>query len=102
MDNEIVLEDALELLGDPDARAVLRELTDRPRSAPEVAARCDRGRATVYRRLAELEAAGIVQAEVALSASGHHCHVYHNVLAGLVASVCPDGMDGDVSVGPRR
>lgn len=94
-----MFEDALELLSDPYARTILRELTEQPKSAPEVAERCEFSRVTVYRRLADLEAAGLVRAEVELSASGHHRHVYHNVLQRLTVSICPDGMEGDVSVG---
>lgn len=69
-------EDALELLVDEHARAILAATSEAPLSAGELAERCDVSRQTVYRRLERLEAAELVAERTRPREEGGHETVY--------------------------
>ncbi|MEF8783860.1 MAG: winged helix-turn-helix domain-containing protein [Haloarculaceae archaeon] len=76
-------EELLELLGDEYTRCVLRAVTDRPRTGPEIADAADVSKATVYRRLERLEEADLVVSTQKLDPDGHHCKEFHAVVTGI-------------------
>ena len=82
----------LELLSDEYARRVLESLSDRPATAPALVESMAASRATIYRRLNELEAAGIVEAAVAVDPDGHHRKRYHLVVDDLQLRFGIDGI----------
>lgn len=81
----------LELLGDETTRRVLRAVADRPRGGREVAERADVSRPTAYRRLNELQEAGLIATEFALDPDGNHHKQFHATLEEL--NVQLDGND---------
>ena len=82
----------LELLSDEYARRVLESLSDRPATAPALVESMAASRATIYRRLNDLEAAGIVEAAVAVDPDGHHRKRYHLVVDDLQLRFGDDGI----------
>lgn len=86
----------LDLLSDEYARRVIDELSDRPASAPALLTSLSASRATIYRRLNDLEAAGLVETAVAVDPDGHHRKRYHLVVEELQVGVGTDGIEIDV------
>lgn len=84
----------LELLGDEYTRRVLATVTERPRSGREVMDAADVSKATAYRRLGDLEEAGLVASEMVFDPDGHHHERFHAV----VKSVDIEFGEGGVSV----
>lgn len=68
--------DSLALLSDDYARSILEALGDEPLPAREIHERLDVSRATVYRRLERLEAAGLVESSMSVHPEGHHRERY--------------------------
>jgi len=66
----------LRLLDDEYAREILAALADAPMRGRDLIERCEMSRATVYRRLDRLRAAGFVTAETAVDPNGHHCQEF--------------------------
>lgn len=93
---EIQIEEALELLADEYARQILKELVGTASPASALVDRCEFSRPTVYRRLDQLEEAGLIDADLEVDPNGHHRKVYHNVLEEINLSLCPDGVTGEV------
>lgn len=92
-------ETLLTVLGDEHARQVLEAIAEEPKSGGEIADALPLSRATVYRRLNDLEAAGLVAASTAVCPDGHHHEEYRADLEsvrvgfqeGLSVSVAADG-----------
>lgn len=74
------METVVTLLDDETARTVLRETSLAPRSATELAEGSDSSQQTVYRRLEQLEAAGLVTDQTRIRDDGHHDTVYRATL----------------------
>lgn len=68
------------LLDDQTARRVLKETSLAARSANELAQRCEASQQTVYRRLEQLEEAGLVTDQTRVREDGHHDTVYRATL----------------------
>ena len=66
----------LRLLDDEYAREILAALAGTPMRGRDLIERCEMSRATVYRRLDRLRAAGLVTAETAVDPDGHHCQEF--------------------------
>lgn len=94
--SEVDTDAVLELLSDKYARQVLESLCDRPAAAPALAESMPASRATIYRRLNDLEAAGIVEAAVAVDPDGHHRKRYHLVVDDLQVRFGVDGIEIDL------
>ncbi|TQQ82713.1 ArsR family transcriptional regulator [Halonotius terrestris] len=75
--------EALDLLSDEYARQLLYALGVKPRSASALAERVDASRATVYRRLDDLEAADLIESRVAIDGDGHHRKRFHVAIEAL-------------------
>lgn len=74
-------ETILAALGDPQSRALLLGLHREPRSAQELAVGCSLPPASVYRKLKELQDAGLVGVQrSALTADGHRTELYRSLL----------------------
>jgi DNA-binding transcriptional ArsR family regulator len=62
----------LSLLDDEHVQSILAALRDGPRPAQDLVDSCEASRPTVYRRLDDLEDAGVVESRTALRPDGHH------------------------------
>jgi DNA-binding HxlR family transcriptional regulator len=82
------------LLTDEYARSVLEALGDGPKRARELTDVCAGSRATVYRRLDRLEAAGFVTTETGPDPDGHHFRTFRLVRDTVTVAV----EDGGLSV----
>lgn len=69
------LQDVLDALDDPACQAVLEQL-DRPRSARQLADLCDVPESTMYRKLALLSDASLVEEQTQVRADGRHTTQY--------------------------
>ncbi len=101
MENSIDTERTLELLADPYARDLLERLTHEPMSAPELEKRCSFSRTTVYRRLEQLEAAGLVTVTLELRRNGNHRRLYRPAIDELTISLDDQEIEGQRRQAPQ-
>lgn len=87
----------LGLLGDEYVCDILRALADGPRPAREIADACGMSRATVYRRLERLTAAGLVDSRFSLETDGNHRQHFRLVVDALELRVGDGGVDGHLA-----
>lgn len=83
--------DLLELLGDEYTRRVLAAVTEQPRSGSDVVEAADVSKATAYRRLGELEEAGLVDSEMVFDPDGHHHERFHAIVESIDIEFGADG-----------
>lgn len=83
LENPVEATELLELLGDEYTRRVLAAVTERPRSGREVMDAADVSKATAYRRLGDLEDAGLVASEMVFDPDGHHHEQFHAVVESV-------------------
>jgi predicted transcriptional regulator len=88
----------LDLLGDEYTRRVFEAVAEAPRTGREVAEEADVSRPTAYRRLNDLQDAGLVRTETALSEDGHHRERFEAVAASMTVSLEGDHIETDVRV----
>ncbi|WP_254839240.1 winged helix-turn-helix domain-containing protein [Natronomonas marina] len=84
-----------EALGDAKARRCCRALVEAPLSASELADATGYSLPTVYRRLEELQAAGLVEASTRIRDGGGNCEVYRTVTTAVRVDI-EDGFRVDV------
>ncbi|WP_336327280.1 ArsR/SmtB family transcription factor [Halovenus sp. HT40] len=84
--------DLLELLGDEYTRRVLAAVTEQPRSGSEVVEAADVSKATAYRRLGELEDAGLVDSEMVFDPDGHHHEQFYAIVESIDMEFGADGV----------
>jgi len=94
---EVDAEELLTLLGDSYTQRVLAALGDDTLTGREIIEQAEISKATVYRRLDELQDAGIVEASLRLDPNGHHCEQYQIVAESLTVSIDGDGFDAAVT-----
>jgi predicted transcriptional regulator len=91
LDQSVETTDLLEMLGDEYTRRVLAAVTERPRSGREVMDAADVSKATAYRRLGDLEDAGLVESEMVFDPDVHHHEQFHAVVESVAIEFGPDG-----------
>lgn len=91
-------EEVLEILGDTYTQKVLAALGDESLTGRELIERSDVSKATAYRRLDDLQEAGIVESDIHIDPNGHHCEEYAIVVDSLSISLGEEGFD--VSMDP--
>jgi predicted transcriptional regulator len=94
--------DLLELLGDEYTRRVLRAVTEQPRSGSEVVETADVSKATAYRRLDRLEAAGLIRSEMVFDPNGHHHEQFHAVVESIAVEFGSDGVSATVEAAAEK
>jgi DNA-binding transcriptional ArsR family regulator len=87
----------LDHLSDDHARDILHALGVSPQSAAALTERLPISRATVYRRLDDLVAAGLVDSHIALAADGHHRKQFYIVVNALTLQFGDDGVSIDAT-----
>lgn len=101
-DEAVSDDELLELFGDEYARRILQSIANDPSDGQSIAESMDVSPPTVYRRLDQLEAAGLVEAEMVFDADGHHYQQYRSVVAGASLQFGPDGLSVDVCTDDTR
>ncbi|MFC7074775.1 ArsR/SmtB family transcription factor [Halovenus rubra] len=86
-------ESLLELLGDEYTQQVLAALGDNSLTGSELIDCTGVSKATAYRRLDDLQDAGIVESALHIDPGGHHCEQYRLAVDELAISFGPDGFD---------
>jgi predicted transcriptional regulator len=86
----------LELLGDEYTRRVLSAVTDQPRSGTGVVDATGVSKATAYRRLDDLEAAGLVDSEMVFDPDGYHHEQYYAVVESIDIRFKDGGVTVDI------
>ncbi|MFB6081943.1 MAG: ArsR/SmtB family transcription factor [Halanaeroarchaeum sp.] len=81
------------VLEDDCARTILEATVREPKSADELVAECEVSRATVYRRLDDLEEHALLSVRQHPDAEGHHYKVYVAALDRVVVDLTPQGME---------
>lgn len=83
----------LELLGDEYTRRVLTAVTQQPRSGREVMEVADVSKATAYRRLGELEDAGLIESKTVFDPDGHHHEQFRTVVDAVDVQFTDTGVN---------
>jgi predicted transcriptional regulator len=89
-------DDVLALLDDDYAEEILAQTSVEPRSARRLAELCDVSRATVYRRIEELQEQDLVETRQQIDPDGHHREVYAASLERVTVELTADGFDVSV------
>jgi|APHM01.1.fsa_nt_gi Predicted transcriptional regulators len=94
--------DLLDLLGDEYTYCVFEAVVEQPRTGRELIDATGVSKATVYRRLEELEEAGLVESTLSIASDGNHCKQFHATVSALEVNFGADGFDARVEDGARR
>lgn len=89
----------VELLGDEHIRQILEMIAEDSMGGREMAEAASLSRPTVYRRLNELEDAGLVETTMAVCSEGHHHKEYSAVLETANLELNGDGLTATVRTG---
>lgn len=81
----------LEALGDPDCRALVAAATAEPRTAKELADRCDLSLSATYRRLERLTEAGLLAEGTRVRPGSRPAAEYRRDFEGVLVDVDDDG-----------
>ena len=84
-------DELLELLGDEYTYCVFEAIVEKPRTGRELVEATDASKPTVYRRLQELEDAGLVDSTMNIASDGNHCKQFHAVVSSLEVGFDADG-----------
>lgn len=93
---ELPTETLLDLFGDEYTRRVFEAVSEQPRGGRAVAETADVSRPTAYRRLNELQDAGLVTSECYIAPDGHHREQF--TAAAQHLSVSLDGGDIEATI----
>jgi predicted transcriptional regulator len=93
--------DLLELLGDEYTLRVFEAVVEGPRTGRELIDATGVSKATVYRRLEELEETGLVESTLNIASDGNHCKQFHAAASGIEVSFGSDGFDARVEAENR-
>jgi DNA-binding transcriptional ArsR family regulator len=92
-------ESLLELLGDEYTQRVLAAIGDDAVTGSELIDRSGVSKATAYRRLDDLQDAGLVESTLHIDPNGHHCEQYQLAVDHLAISFSADGFEVTVDAG---
>jgi DNA-binding transcriptional ArsR family regulator len=84
-------DELLELLGDEYTYCVFEAIVEKPRTGRELVEATDASKPTVYRRLQDLEDAGLVDSTMNIASDGNHCKQFHAVVSSLEVGFDADG-----------
>lgn len=93
MDEDRLIEDVLDTIGDEHAREILAAISEEPRSAKELAETCDLSLPTVYRRVELLQSHDLIVSQTAVADDGNHYDVYESNFDATVIRLEDDEYD---------
>jgi len=85
-------DDLLELLGDEYTYRVFEAVVEQSRTGRELIEATGASKATVYRRLDDLEEAGLVESTCNIVSDGNHCKQFHAVVTSMQVSFDANGV----------
>ncbi|WP_440765643.1 ArsR/SmtB family transcription factor [Natronorubrum sp. DTA7] len=85
-------DELLELLGDRYARRVLQTILDEPMAVQQIVETTGISKPTAYRRLDQLERAGLVASKMLLDTGGNHYKQYWTTLESVTLRIGEDGV----------
>ena len=94
-------DELLETLGDEYAYRVFEAIVEEPRTGRELVDATDASKPTVYRRLQDLEAAGLVDSTIHIASDGNHCKRFHAVVTSLEVCFDADGFSARLEQRPQ-
>ena len=94
-------DELLETLGDEYAYRVFEAIVEEPRTGRELVDATDASKPTVYRRLQDLEAAGLVDSTMQIASDGNHCKRFHAVVTSIKLRFDADGFGARLEQKPR-
>lgn len=86
------------MLADETARTILSCVADGPQSAKELRVACEASQKTIYRRLEDLQEAGLVSARSRVDEDGNHYTEFLPAVEEVSITVDLDDSDIDVSM----
>lgn len=95
-DPELATADLLSLFGDEYTRRVFEAVAERPRGGSSVAEAANVSRPTAYRRLNDLQDAGLVRSELVLCEGGNHHEEYEAVVDTVSVSLTQCGVEATI------
>ena len=84
-------DELLALLGDEYTYRVFEAVVEEPRTGRELVEATDASKATVYRRLGNLEEAGLVESTINIASDGNHRKRFHAVVTAIEVRFDADG-----------
>ncbi len=88
------IDDVLGALADLQCRMILSETSETALSASEVSERCDMPQSTAYRKIDQLQEAGLLEERTRLGTNGNHSSEYTVDVQGIEVTVDEDnGVD---------
>ena len=87
----------LDLFGDEYTRRVFEAVSERPRGGRAVAEEAGVSRATAYRRLNDLQDAGLVRSEQRIALDGHHREQFAATARHLSVSIDDGDIEASIS-----
>jgi predicted transcriptional regulator len=90
--------DVFALLEDTYARGILTATNHKPMSARQLATDLDASRSTIYRRIEQLEALGLLVESTEIDADGHHRGCYEARLDRITVELEEDGFSVNVAL----
>jgi len=94
--NEWEAESLLDVLGSGLARQILVQALTEPRTAEELAERCDASEPTVYRRLDALVEYDLLAEDLAVNTDGNNYRTYETDVRRVRVDVTTDGVEATV------
>jgi len=85
-------DELLELLGDEYTYRVFEAVVEQSRTGRELIEATGASKATVYRRLDDLEEAGLVESTLDIASDGNHCKRFHAVVTAMQVSFDANGV----------
>lgn len=90
--------DVIELLDDDYAREILVAASVEPMSADALGEACDASLPTVYRRVDELEDAGLLDVQTLPDDEGHHYKVYSTRMERFAVEIEDGSLDAELTL----
>lgn len=86
----------LDTLGNPSARAILREATDEPVTIDELCTSCGVSRTTIYRRVNELRDLGLLEESVRLTKANQQHRQFEATNSEIRLRIGSNGFEADL------
>jgi predicted transcriptional regulator len=86
----------LDTLGNPSARAILREATDKPVTIDELCTRCGVSRTTIYRRVNELHDLGLLEESVRFTKANQQHRQFETTSSEVRLRISSNGFEADL------